>query len=298
MAGRVHYSISPDDLRAIAREATSDHLQHGTSLTDSVVKAASLFDRPMTSEHVRRVCEMAYHDTFERSFREKTAGTDQYVSFDPPDAVAAAERIRTSKVASTQRVQESHVSHAAPILEKVASRSARRHVPVNAFDELMKTAQVEDPSEVLWYNPLSEVISVRDRIKDAIEELEVKVASLENAEVFSFLDLAGQAYQQYKEGSGISSILHACTSPLDMGKYASSVVPELLDELLQRLENEGCAFSDEKVASGRVNPNHPLPSKFLKMAESRNERAHVEYALSELRSEYDRVNGELRALCE
>ena len=74
-----------------AREATTDYITNGTDLTEAVVKAASAIT-PVTSEHVRRICEMTYHDAYERMFAEKT-GMYQYVSFDPPDAILASEML-------------------------------------------------------------------------------------------------------------------------------------------------------------------------------------------------------------
>ena len=70
MSGRNPFlPITAADLKAISREAASDYLSEGTDPTDAVVKAASLFGRDLTNEHVRRVCEMTYHDIFERQFR-------------------------------------------------------------------------------------------------------------------------------------------------------------------------------------------------------------------------------------
>ena len=84
-------SKTQEQLVQAAREATSDYITNGTDLTEAVVKAASSIT-PVTSEHVRRICEMTYHDAYERSFAEKT-GMYQYVSFDPPDAIRAAEML-------------------------------------------------------------------------------------------------------------------------------------------------------------------------------------------------------------
>lgn len=84
-------SKSQMELVTAARAATTDYIQNGTDLTEAVVKAASAL-QPITSEHVRRICEMTYHDAYERMFAEKT-GMYQYVSFDPPDAIRAAEML-------------------------------------------------------------------------------------------------------------------------------------------------------------------------------------------------------------
>ena len=84
------------ELVSIARDATSDYITNGTPLTEAVVKAASA-SHPLTSEHVRRICEMTYHDAYERLFAEKT-GAHQYVSFDPPDAIKAAEMLDARQI--------------------------------------------------------------------------------------------------------------------------------------------------------------------------------------------------------
>jgi hypothetical protein len=302
MTGRNPFaSIGPDDLKAIAREATSDHMSNGTDLTDAVVKAASLFDHPLTAEHVRRVCEMTYHNTFERRFHEKAGSADRMVSFDPPDAVAASSRLRAEKVASVRSTKEAAAVVGSPIMDKVASVSAtgrRRHRPINAFDQVIKEAS-GDAAGVLWYNPVGELCYVRDQLRSSISELDTRRSTLEGSEKFAMMDLTEHAYQAYKDGVSVVGILHACLSGLDREKVASGVTSDLVDRLTFQLANIGCSLDgDEKVASyGSANPNHPLPRTFAKVAGWRNERVHVEYALDELRRDLDRVNGELRALC-
>lgn len=303
MTGRNPFaSVSPDDLKAIAREATSDHMENGTDPTDAVVKAASLFDRPLTSEHVRRVCEMTYHNTFERRWGEKAGSMDRLVSFDPPDAVAATSRLRSQKVASVGNTKEASAVVGSPIMDKVASVSAtrrRRHQPVNAFDRLIDVEGTKE-ADVLWYNPVGELCHVRDTLRASVSELRTRQSTLESTEKFAMLELAEHSYQAYKDGHGVAGILHACVSGVAQEKLADNVIPSLLEELSHRLANIGCALdTSEKVASyGTPNANHPLPKRFAKIAGWRNERIHVEYALSELQRDLDRVNGELRALCE
>ena len=89
------------ELVTAARTATTDYIQNGTDLTEAVVKAASAL-QPITSEHVRRICEMTYHDAYERMFAEKT-GMYQYVSFDPPDAIRAAEMLDALQLGLNQQ---------------------------------------------------------------------------------------------------------------------------------------------------------------------------------------------------
>lgn len=292
--------IRPDELKAIAREATSDHMQHGTDLTDAVVKAASLFGQPLTSEHVKRVCEMTYHDTFERKFHEKTGSKDRLVSFDPPDAVAAAGRLRAEKVASARPVMEAPTMSTA-IMDKVASVSAtsqRRYQPINAFDSLIKEASPE-PQPVHWHNPLGELCHLRQNLRAAISEMETRRVSLEESEKFAMLELTEHAWQAYKNGFGVSGILHACVSGTDREKVADGVLSEIASDLTYQLANIGCSLDDNvKVASlGEVNPKHPLPRQFNKIAEWRTERAHVEFTLEELRRDLEQVNEGIRAFC-
>ena len=94
-------SKTQQELVQAARAATTDYMQNGTDLTEAVVKAASAI-QPLTSEHVRRICEMTYHDAYERAFAEKT-GMLQYVSFDPPDAIRAAEMLDALQLGLNQQ---------------------------------------------------------------------------------------------------------------------------------------------------------------------------------------------------
>lgn len=97
-----------------ARAAATDYIQNGTDLTDAVVKVASDM-QPITSEHVRRICEMTYHDAYERLFAEKT-GMYQYVSFDPPNAILAAEMLDAIQLGVNQQHN----------FDKLASKTMKR----------------------------------------------------------------------------------------------------------------------------------------------------------------------------
>jgi len=298
MTGRTAFSpVSTEDLRTLAREATSDFIQHGTELTDAVVKAASLFGRSLTTEHVRRVCEMTYHDTFERKFREKVGGVDRYISFDPPNAVEAASRLRAEKVASA-RPQETSRMTTTTAIEKAAS-APRRFQPVNAFSEVCASAPEEDPAKVLWFNPLSELTRVRDEVKEAVAELETRHSTLVSSEKFASSDLFSHAVQAVKEGESVGGVLHACLGAVKVADLDLHALESVVDELTVRLGAFGCEMETTKVASlGLVNPKHPLPQQFAKLAAMRHERFHVEYALDELRENWNRVNGEIRALIQ
>lgn len=288
--------VQPEDLKAIARQAASDHLSNGTDLTDSVVKAASLFDRPLTTEHVRRVCEMAYHDAFEKRFHEKRGSMDRYVSFDPPDAVAASSRLRAEKVASARTTKEASAMTISPVMDKVASVSStrrRQNPSVNAFDELVKGAEAPVSN---WLHPTREIEQLRTQFMESITELEVRQGSVDQAAKIAMMELTQQAYQTYRDGSSVPRILHACVSTVD-SEAMPDTVQKLATDLTFELGNMGCVLDNEKLASyGEVNRNHPLPQKFSKVATLRQERVHLEYALDDLRRDLHRVNEELRGL--
>lgn len=93
MEGTLGIAKSETELRSYAYDASTDFLQNGTPLTDAVVKVASMV-MPLTDEHVRRICEMTYHNTYERMFKEASS-PDKYISFDPPNAIEACERLRS-----------------------------------------------------------------------------------------------------------------------------------------------------------------------------------------------------------
>lgn len=301
MSGRNPFlPITTADLKAISREAASDYLSEGTDLTDAVVKAASLFGRDLTGEHVRRVCEMTYHDVFERQHREKTGSKDRYISFDPPDAVAASSRLNAQKVASGSLSKEaSAMTGTAAVMDKVAQVSdtrSQRHQTFNAFDALVQETSPE-PQKTAWYNPLSEVCYLRGQLKEAMVELQNRLDTIEGSEKFAMSDLISQAVQESRDQTGVAGVLHACLAGVSGTKLANGVLEDLSSDLLYQMGLHGCVLEAEKVASyGEVNRNHPLPRKFEKVAGLRNERLHVEFALSELQRDWDRVNDEVRAL--
>ena len=119
-------TITKDYLKGLARSASSDFLANGTPLTEAVVKQASACGAHLTSEHVRRICEMTYHDTYERMHKQ-ACGADQYIVFDPPDAQIAAEILQSEKVASAQRATT--LPSGGLMTEKTASRSVHMLSP-------------------------------------------------------------------------------------------------------------------------------------------------------------------------
>ena len=185
------------------------------------------------------------------------------------------------------------------VMSKVAEVSdtrSQRHQRFNAFDAHIKEASPE-PQTPSWYNPLSEVCYLRDQLKEAKAELETRLLGIETTEKFAMSDLVAQAIQANRDHVGVSGILHSCLAGISGTKLADGVMEKLSSDLIYRLGLEGCSLEREKVASyGDPNPNHPLPKKFGKVATLRNERLHLEFALGEIQTEWDRVNDEIRTL--
>jgi hypothetical protein len=288
--------MTPEALRAIARQASSDHFTQGTDLTTAVVKAASLTGMPLTNEHVRRVCEMTYHDAFERAWRE-TPGQDRYVSFDPPDAVLASQQINAVKVASTSRRSAMQVVTASST-EKVASASRRfdtRAAYGRAVDAAF--APVENPAKIAYANPLGEVQALRSSMREAITELEAREATLSSSDKYASAELAAQAEQACKEGHKVGQVLFACVSPFETAGY-DKVAEDLVHELAAHLVGHGFSVSTrEKTGSAQqVNPNHPLPIAFEKVASFRREHVKVAMALESLRRDYSDLRRRIDAL--
>ena len=286
-----HNPITSDTLRAIAREATSEFVSEGTRLTDAVVKAASLSALPLTAEHVRRVCEMTYHDAYERLYKEAGA-KDRYVSFDPPDAGEAASRLRSKKVASalTRRTAVTH-GHA---VEKTASASRRKFQPMNAFDALVGSSMFPSSTEkTAWYNPTSEAFRLRDNLRASVKTIEARIEGARSSEKLGMTTLTKHAMAAHSSGRSVAEILHACVCG-DHSKEAAA----LLSDLARILAYEGCSLLSKEASFSRklVNNEHPLPQSFAKMADLRRQRVHLEFTLSELQGDLMRINEELHAI--
>lgn len=288
--------LTPDALRAIARQASSDHFAQGTDLTTAVVKAASLAGMPLTNEHVRRVCEMTYHDVFERSWRD-APGNDKYVSFDPPDAILAAQQLDAVKVASVSS-RRFAMQAATATSTKTASAPPRRFDSQAAMGRAVDAAfaPVEHATKVAYANPLGEVQALRNSMKEAVLELEAREYALSSSEKSAAAHLASQTEQACKDGFKVGEVLFACVSPLDMGQ--DHISEGLVHELASHLVGRGFSVeTGSKVASGgQVNPEHPLPRAFEKVASLRKELTKVSSALAQVRAEHKELRGRINAL--
>jgi len=288
-----------NDLKAVAQRASSDFLQSGTELTQAVVKAASETSSDYTSEHIRRICEMTYHDTYTRMFNEKqgSADRDRYISFDPPNAIVAADMYQKTvgsslpvggpvpsmlgkMAADTLVPMRRREENPRYRLNKLASAQEEvmpvRFSPLNQFDALMsKSAGAELP----YHDPTREARDLYMSIKEAKTDVSGRLNSIDTQEKLAMMDLVAMVKQMSKQGSATDEILHACFSSCDMtNNHIAETAKKVASEIALQLPHD-------KIASGefrQVNSKHPLLSKFAEAVKSRSERIHLEYALDDL----------------
>jgi len=289
--------ITRDTLRDMAQVAVSDHLSNGTSLTEAVVKAASAAPHDLTSEHVRRICEMTYHDAYER-MHKAASGADRYISFDPPDALTAAQMLRATKVASISEKRGSMSEEDESLMTtKVASYTKPKFQPANAFTELMKQAEAPEDN---WADPTRDVRRLRQDLKEATSSVENSISGVKTASDLAMGDLIKEALSVYKEGYSVEDILHACFSGMEWddvdpgcAQETATIVAEKVASAVDRVT--GMRVNTESRLAD-VNPDHPLPRRFSKVATLATERAHLEITLDELMRNKEYFNKEIEGL--
>jgi len=211
-------------LVSAARAAASDYIQNGTDLTEAVVKSASAL-QPITSEHVRRICEMTYHDAYERLFAEKT-GMLQYVSFDPPNAVLAAEMLDALQLGLDQQHN----------FDKLASKTMKRNTRQRLMNKQASVSQTKEASmprkftrmnnHELWFkaasgkdlqdhNPTRELQQVHRDLKDSISTVKSELYAAEHNEKLAMIDMVKQAKAGLSAGHSMEQVLHAAVSVVD-----------------------------------------------------------------------------------
>jgi hypothetical protein len=281
--------ITRDTLQGLARAAAAEFLTNRTPLTDAVVKQASAYGADLTSEHVRRICEMTYHDVYERLHRQGS-GADRYVSFDPPNAEKAASRLNAQKVASAVRGTVS--SSGGLMTEKSASapQGRVRFQPANAFTELMNEAPTQEAPDDL----VRQLRELHQNIKEASLELSAEAHALKAAEQASWLETLDLAYGLAKEGASLDDLLRAGLSGVDWEATSTETATEVASKLASFLmdkEARTVGFRMSKTASeGEVDTDHPFPRAFAKSAGMADRRIQVTLALSDINADLARVN--------
>ena len=195
-------SKTQEELVQAARAATTDYITNGTNLTDAVVKAASAIT-PLTSEHVRRICEMTYHDAYERMFAEKT-GMLQYVSFDPPDAIRASELLDALQLGVNNQAN----------FDKLAMK--KNAGMISNYLDVMRGKNVDRGRQVLS-NATEQLAAHNKRVvrnKEVMEELQKNLNTLQTERKAFF----GKNNIPIKQQKGYKGI----TDPVDRLAYSAT----------------------------------------------------------------------------
>ena len=284
--------VSDSDLRSLAREATTRFLGGEGSLTNCVAKVASACTHTLTAEHVRRVCEMSYHDTFEREWR-KQAGGSRFVSFDPPCAKEAARLYCVQKTAAAQLARNTVTG--SPVLDKIASAPVP-YVPEpppirNAFQSAMSISPVD--RELGVREALHTLKTASRDVREAITQLETEIGSSKTAELYAHPALGRQARQACLDGATPGQALAVCEHFL---KEAQDIPEEIAVDVLTHLVEDmiiGEVFPEKTALAAPPNPQHPLNRLVVKVAHVRLGRLQREIALDDLRTDQTRLEKEL-----
>jgi len=290
--------VTENTLRAMAREASSLYLHPGgTSIspTDAVVKVASASRTPLTSEHVRRICEMTHHDIFERSFRNGD-GPDRYVSFDPPDAEKVATAVRASRVESFS-TKVASAPPAGGAMDKTASAGLSRPPPLrNAFSAVM--ARVPNDTTAMKKEAQHLLRSTREDLREAERALQVARSSASGSEKVAFVELLDDVVRASNQGVPLMAVVTACLEFAKSAGAPDSILEGVATDMIRGLVRRGCSLYGEKVAGVlagyTLNDSHPLRAQAIKVAELRAYCEHSDLALRDVREQMQHVNAELR----
>ena len=290
------YQVTESDLRNMARSATALFMEGSATPTDAAIKVASASGHSLTSEHVQRVCEMMYHDIYERSFN-KTAGQDRVVNFDPPDARKVAAAVNAERLHSFGDKIASR-AHGGAAMDKTASAPllrGPREVP-NAFARSV-SAYKEDAQS--FRKEARHILSeTRNELFEAVHAMRTDIDSMAGSEKLAFMDLSGRVLNEVRQGASPVRTVMAC---VEFVKSASDCSEEMLTDiatdLVRGLSRAGVDIGEEKTASLNdvvLNDKHPLRAVSIKVAELRAYREHALVALSDLETQLARVERESR----
>jgi hypothetical protein len=288
------HRVTHDELRGMAKQATSMYMDGGTALEDAVIKVASSFEHPLTSEHIRRVCEMTYHDAFERGF-SKMAGQDRVVNFDPPNAEKVAAAVQAQQIES---FQDKVAAARAPVQdgaqEKTASVAVTISEPDNAFLTAMgKYASTGEAEKMEARHILKDTLT---DVKEAARYLEVEIGSLKTASYHAYLDLGREVRQEVIEGTPPVLVLESVAHFMKQANVAEPIIGEVIQELTNDMVEAGVPF-DTKVAGldhWFANESHPLRVRSVKVGELRGQKFAAELALDDIRGSRSTVELELK----
>jgi len=202
--------------------------------------------------------------------------------------------LNAAKVASAQARTTS--TSGSLMTEKIASAQPRvKFQRANAFDELMKTASGED--EAFENKKLARQVQDLDRnLREASSALEGQIEACKTASAMAWDALVKTAYNTYKDGHSLEEVLHAGFSGMDSSvnhAEATKVASQLAEFFADKVEKTAGLKVHRTQRLGEIDPDHPLPSRFNKMAALATQRAHMEIALSDLQRDRKYLNEEI-----
>ena len=286
-------NITEDNLRAMAREASLAFQRGEASPTDAVIKIASQASTPLTSEHIKRICEMTYHNIFETSFRDQP-GPDRLVSFDPPDAVKAASAVRVTQLQSfSDKVGAARTGGVE--MDKTASAVPAVSAPRNAF--LLAMARAPADRTTMRKEAQNTVRRTRDQLREAASSLEAQLVGARSSEKVAFLGLVDGVVQAVRSGVPPTSAVEACLEFAKVADTSDEILGGIASDLFGALARAGVRL-DTKHASFDVsfvpNERHPLRAQAIKVAELREFSVRGALALQDIRTQGAKVERELR----
>jgi hypothetical protein len=203
--------------------------------------------------------------------------------------------LRAKRVESPEKVASASIPGGGIMSDKIASAPRRvKFQPANAFDELIKTAS---PQEEVDYRSLRRI----DRdLKEAVASVRTDYSGAQISSDLAMSSLIKEAYSSYKDGYSIEEILHACYNGADLGSVprhvAVKVASILSEELAKKVPKTAGLGINTTASLGDINPDHPLPAKFQKVALLETERAHLELTLDDLRHDRDHFGKQVESL--
>lgn len=287
----------------IARLAAGDYIAKGENLTTAVVKHASASRLPLTEEHVRRICEMTYHDAYERAFHQKRGSMDRYISFDPPDAVQCAKELKAMAVEKKASAPQSG-KQATPIeFLKAASAMAglperQKYQPVNAYLATVLTPDVEKvAAQDNWHNPYGEAVRLQQQLREATRKVQLDADSAIESSKMAMAQLVGQADQACKDGAAVADVLDLCLHAAGSDTSAK-IAHDLVCEVAEVLTARGYDVSTRTKTAGYrdANLSHPIAVQFAKAASLHTAAEHLSEALADLKKDLDYANRNLRGV--
>jgi hypothetical protein len=162
----------------------------------------------------------------------------------------------------------------------------------------MKQASHEHSSEYDDAQALHNLKVIYDDVKEASASISADLQAIKGTIEATRTELMKLAYAECKNGISAEDVLHACFSGTDWNETSQTVATKVASELgefLVQKEQRTAGFRLQKTASFEdINPDHPLPRTFSKLAALEERHIHLEIALGQIDQDAARVGEVLR----